>query len=534
MAVQHHQIIKQVFDLKISRDADGFAIQQQVSDHYYESIKPELEKLFDELVSADEMVLIDSLEIDLGYIKIDKLTSEESVLKLLKLLKDQILSKTKFSASNKAFLRQAMPEHIFERWLYFLREGSLPWQHSMSESEWNKQLLEALVSQTRCVDNLAELLRSDAIAFRRMILQQDEQFFVSLTSIYTGHKQELLLKTRKELDLVLFGSITKQENAPATRGLLKQITPQSKSNEDFINLYWTHILDLVLCQGKRISADELIKILIKKWLPAKLDYSGFNIPDKKVLIQRLPNSGRFVHEALLEYLGKNQLDQTGSKKSTRKKLERELTSEPDENGTEKNSSHIAAQMDFSPTEFDKETDTDAEENQESSDGEIWYLNDVGVVLLHPFLPQFFAQCELTEEDAFKSENSRLQAVHLIYYLATGGIEPMEYQLTLAKVLCGIPIRNPIPRRIKLNSTQLEEADHLLQVVVEQWGVLGDISTDALRQGYFSREGKLAFKNNKWQLSVEKKTLDIMLDRLPWGLNMIKLPWMKDLMTVDWR
>jgi len=35
------------------------------------------------------------------------------------------------------------------------------------------------------------------------------------------------------------------------------------------------------------------------------------------------------------------------------------------------------------------------------------------------------------------------------------------------------------------------------------------------------------------LYIEEKTIDILLDKLPWNLSIIKLKWMDEILTVHW-
>ncbi|MEM9214098.1 MAG: contractile injection system tape measure protein [Cyanobacteria bacterium P01_F01_bin.150] len=37
----------------------------------------------------------------------------------------------------------------------------------------------------------------------------------------------------------------------------------------------------------------------------------------------------------------------------------------------------------------------------------------------------------------------------------------------------------------------------------------------------------------WTLRVEQMAIDVLLTRLPWGVSMVKLPWMDGLLTVEW-
>ena len=61
-------------------------------------------------------------------------------------------------------------------------------------------------------------------------------------------------------------------------------------------------------------------------------------------------------------------------------------------------------------------------------------------------------------------------------------------------------------------------------------------TSEHRDGEFlTRAGQLSVDaEGDWLLRVEPRTVDILLDQLPWGISMIKLPWMSRLMRVEWR
>jgi hypothetical protein len=49
-----------------------------------------------------------------------------------------------------------------------------------------------------------------------------------------------------------------------------------------------------------------------------------------------------------------------------------------------------------------------------------------------------------------------------------------------------------------------------------------------------RPGKLIRKEDgDWLLQVESRTFDVLLEHLPWGISMIKLPWMKKMLWVEW-
>jgi len=56
----------------------------------------------------------------------------------------------------------------------------------------------------------------------------------------------------------------------------------------------------------------------------------------------------------------------------------------------------------------------------------------------------------------------------------------------------------------------------------------------LRGSFFVRPGKLSRRGSDDLLQVEARSYDLLLDRLPWGIGLIQLPWMKSILWVEWR
>jgi hypothetical protein len=78
-----------------------------------------------------------------------------------------------------------------------------------------------------------------------------------------------------------------------------------------------------------------------------------------------------------------------------------------------------------------------------------------------------------------------------------------------------------------------ESELLLKDVIRYWGVLKNTGIEGLRETFLQRPGKLSHNQNGWKLIVEQKTVDILIGSLPWGLGIIKLPWMPEMLFVEW-
>jgi hypothetical protein len=175
-----------------------------------------------------------------------------------------------------------------------------------------------------------------------------------------------------------------------------------------------------------------------------------------------------------------------------------------------------------PTSGPKDTDTKG-----------FYVEHAGIVLLSPFLPAFFDRIGLLKKQHFIDADKQESALLWLHYLCTGKKECPENETLLLKLLCGISPEQPIPKKLNVPAKKLEEAEFLLRTVVEHWPVLKNTSPDGLREGFLQRSGKLINHGGQWQLTVERRPQDILFDQLSWGFSVIKYPWMKEMLVVEW-
>lgn len=160
-----------------------------------------------------------------------------------------------------------------------------------------------------------------------------------------------------------------------------------------------------------------------------------------------------------------------------------------------------------------------------------YVDCAGLVLLHPFLPRFFEALGIVAEDEILQPD---RALCLLHYLATGQTIAPEYELVLPKILCNVTLEMPVESLVELTPVELEEANALLEAVIQHWEVLRNTGVDGLRGTFLVRPGKVSEREDgDWQLQVESKSFDILLDQLPWGISAIKLPWMQRMLWVEW-
>ncbi|TDO68905.1 hypothetical protein EV143_11615 [Flavobacterium chryseum] len=161
-----------------------------------------------------------------------------------------------------------------------------------------------------------------------------------------------------------------------------------------------------------------------------------------------------------------------------------------------------------------------------------YVGNVGLVLIHPFLKSLFDNCKLLNKD--NSINNPEVATHLLHYIATGKEQDYENAMTFEKFLCNIPIDEPIERNIVLSEEMKKEATTMLQAVLSNWDIMKTSSAELLQNQFLQRPGKLSINGDESPvIIIERKTQDILLDKLSWNLSIIKLAWKKRIIYVNW-
>lgn len=193
-------------------------------------------------------------------------------------------------------------------------------------------------------------------------------------------------------------------------------------------------------------------------------------------------------------------------------------------------------INFEPAELPKTAEADkAEQPSAAVPSEAIFIENAGVVLLHPFLAACFDTLGWLQKGQFKNDNMQHRALLMLHYLATGAPKAAESELFLAKILCGAPLQWPLRRGLRLTKKEQREGESLLRAAIGHWPALKNTSPDGLREAFLQREGKLERTQQGWQLTVEQKAQDILLDQLPygWGLGLIRLPWMKETIQINW-
>jgi hypothetical protein len=166
------------------------------------------------------------------------------------------------------------------------------------------------------------------------------------------------------------------------------------------------------------------------------------------------------------------------------------------------------------------------------DPEIRIYNS-GLILLWPFFTRFFEELALIKNGEFANEESRNRAVFLLQQLVFNQIDFPEYDLTLNKLMVGLPLEGHLSPIAELTKDEKDLSISLLNGFMSNWDKVKNSSIAGVQETFLQREGILKIKKESIVLVIEKKGVDVLLNSLPWNISIIKLTWMEKPIYVEW-
>ena len=163
-----------------------------------------------------------------------------------------------------------------------------------------------------------------------------------------------------------------------------------------------------------------------------------------------------------------------------------------------------------------------------------FISNAGLIILAPYLGMLFDKCELISDGKFIDAESRYKAVQLLQFAVTGTTVMQEYDLILNRLMCGMDITAPLDLTQIITNEEKEIVVGLLVAVTQHWSALYSSSIESLRVTFLQRDGKLEDENGTYNLKVEQKAYDMLLDQIPWNISKISLSWMNKTLEVLWR
>jgi len=469
-----HVIRTQVFEVVTTIKEETFELQQKMSEIFHSVILPVIERTFDELAPGEQYIYLDRIEIDLGKIQVKDLKLQNWETEFRELFSKQFIDQVNMTIEKKSGM--PLSYSIAQQWIFYMRKGYLPWNATSTNEFWYLKVLEGLAQDYKTAEELRELIRKDRRALRRIVMQHDVSYLVHLVEVLTAVKQEELKEWTETIIRLVLKHQSSVINTEMTITLVRRI--------------WEAVFEAIVDPKKLIQSIEIISEVI----PRIFTYSEIVFLQKhseeKELLPLFPVINRIISN--------------GPEVFQRKKEVKEPVIESGR------TYHIRI-----PEEG-------------------LFVSNAGLVILHPFLDRFFTYLQLVNDHAFINEMKRQQAVILLHYLVTGKPEFNEHELVIAKCLCNYSFEETVDPLHWPTIAMINECDELLKDVIAQWTVLKNTTPEGIRLNFLQRPGKLYTKNSEPYLMVEANVIDVLLDRLPWGIGTIKLPWMEKVLRVEWR
>lgn len=164
------------------------------------------------------------------------------------------------------------------------------------------------------------------------------------------------------------------------------------------------------------------------------------------------------------------------------------------------------------------------------------VNNAGLILCAPFYPRLFHLTDLIKDHSFKDENCQVKAVFMLQYLVYGvESEWEESELVFNKIIVGLEPDRPLPRKVELDDREKAVMDEMLTAVGKMWEILKNTSLRGIREAFMQRHGILKEKRpGCWELKLEERAYDILIDSIPWVFRFMKFPWGNTIIETKWR
>lgn len=444
---------------------------------------PRIELLFDEYDFEDEIIRLDELTLDLSVQKGNDFSNLPT--EIYRQLKEKIdlqmpfpkelksNSGESFESEKQNVRRISATQHSENVFLFFLENGYLPWygKEEQINSFTLPEIWEKNLDNKEFFRELDQILGRSETAADRFIIQFSDE-------TVTAYLRRKNLRIHAETYAIL--KVSQNLDKDGRRIFLKLLIRLAHDDFPGVSEIFDRLIFGVMMEEKRISK--------KTDIP--------EIEQFKNLFQRI-------------------LPETSLQDSVLEKIDWLIEGKP-----------------IIPNEIQHFQETKPESFLDEENNPIWVQN-AGLVLLHPFLKQFFTTTGITgKQEILTHENFDL-AVQSLHFLATGNENAFEGNLVFEKFLCGVPLKTPVQKQSLLTDQIKNEANELLIEVVRHWTVLKNTSTDGLRQMFIQRDGKLIQEDDRYKLIVERKAQDLLLERLPWNIAVIKLPWISNILFTEW-
>jgi len=555
-----HTIHDIAFEVTVHNDNQRISWEQYYADFLKNKLLPRVEILCDDWSRKhpNTKCSIDSMEVN---VEIENLNLEELQKEIIQQINRQLISIQSDGSSNDGKLKAVISHEAstFDGLLQYLSSGVLPSNISVKTfKEWLGNLTEfnstektklntLFTTSTDTIQRMLSLLRNDYVAFSTLI--EAKQF------VTTQYVQLELSFFKKFFKAICNGFQLSYSDETAdiwykTLGKTSSLTQFSKT---FLQL----LQPKVTSEGKRLTNKNPRYITIALLQAIIQDEKG------KVITISVSKIGTIVKDE------KRNSETTQVSKKAKTKTTEKSENQKDENRIEaqknREGSKAENNMHSEPSRTDKKVDKnkalqaktkreneqgnskDLLENKTSNEavshlaeakktkeitGEIAFTTEkAGLILIHPFLTTFFKGVNLVTAE--NEINDVEKACLLLHYLATETEVVTDVELTLEKILLGIPVATIVDCETTLTEEEKALCDELLQAVLTHWVVLKKSTINTLRDMFLKRDGHLTITEDHIKLKIERLAQDILLEKVPWNISLFRLKWMEKIVHVEW-
>jgi len=504
MANQRHLIKRQILQVTVQDAADAYGLQQKLGLLTQWRLTPLIAQHCSELSSPEVIHRIDSVEVDLGELPLEDL--EEALIKRFDTEFRRKLGEAigQQSASRTKETRTAAHLELFA---YFMQSGTFPW--------W------ADTAGTGILDNSVFWLVSHA-----------PEAFKPLVTKLLAHERyrKRLIQHLSNGALVALAGLYSRALGPFIDGVFEDLTTLSIEGSFTVHTLrfeiWSAIM-LALRLSGTASGDgvRLIQTLLLHIASHQKIRTSILLDRMLQVTKRLSNTNHRFSSNLPAILTAIREQDAFSEALS----DAGVPAQPDANILPEPQAKISPEPDANMLS-EPETNVDFG----FSDADEAFITNAGLVILWPFLVGFFERLGLSEGRRFKDVAALHRGVLLLQYLADPNQEPPpEYLLLLNKVLCGMAVDEVFDFGAPVTEDENEECSRFLAAVIEQAPILHNMSIPGFRATFLLRKGQLSTRDGAWLLRVERETYDVVLDRFPWSVAWVKLPWMEAPMHVEW-
>lgn len=459
-----------------------------------------IDKVCTQYVPGNEWIQIDKVEIDMGQLSLNIFDTAFDKIFLYRFEKELVAKLSGIPAIER---KNSIQQSMFGLLKHFLKQGVLPWWADEDAISLEEVCKDVFTNSEKLIEQFLLQQVNNVTVWQRAAFQLGDEAKRQMLQMLKP------LETAKEVINKMLAALIKEISA----------LPGEQKTTVLIKLQWQadKTGDLIIGNAPAFFAAAGNRLHIKTAAAAAL-LRPFNAA---------PADFELVRVLLNPLLDVIDIAQTGSSKikDESKETQRGVISREAEDhntGIEDTTALKKHNVEIKGEEEDNETGA-----------EKLLVKGAGIILLAPFLKSFFTRLELMQEHEWRNREAQVKAVYLLKYLGNGARLCQEYQLVLEKLLCGMPINQPLEAAPELTQAETGEAEDLLHSVLEHWQRLKNTSVNGLRESFFKRDGILTAKENNWQLQVERKTMDVLLESIPWGFSTVGLPWNEYVIFTEW-